>query len=173
MWSVLDISDFFLLRVLGETGHTGVFLFLLYAPGIIIQPLAGSLSDALGRRWLATASFIVYGASVGLAGVLPPEAVFLAYLGMGVGQAATIPTVEAFVADVAGPQLRGAAYGAFFTAGIALGSLGPGGTGAMVDLMGGGLPAFRLVLGVLGGLVLIAACFAPFVMRERVPATQA
>mgnify|MGYP000185011711 CR=1 FL=1 len=170
MWSVLDISDFFFLRVFGNTGRTGIYLFLLYAPGIVIQPLAGGLSDALGRRWLATVSFALYGASVALAGIVPAGAIFIVYLGMGVGQAATIPTVEAFVADVAGPQLRGAAYGLFFTAGIALGALGPGGTGALVDLMGGGLDAFRLVFAVLGGLVILAACFTPFVITPRAEA---
>jgi MFS family permease len=167
MWSVLDISDFFLLRLLERTGFTGFYLFLLYAPGIIIQPLAGGLSDVVGRRWLATGSFVIYGASVAAAGLLPAQIVFLAYLGMGIGQAATIPTVEAFVADVAGPELRGVAYGAFFTAGIALGALGPGGTGALVDGLGGGLPAFRVVFLVLGGLVLLAAVFAPAVISGR------
>lgn len=173
MWSVLDISDFFLLRLLGTTGATGFYLFLLYVPGVVIQPLAGGLSDVLGRRWLATVSFAVYGASVAAAGVLPPEIVFLAYLGMGIGQAATIPTVEAFVADVAGPELRGVAYGAFFTAGIALGALGPGGTGALVDGLGGGMGAFRVVFLALGGLVIAGAALAPFVISGRAHARQA
>ncbi len=167
MWSVLDISDFFLLRLLEGPGYTGFYLFLLYAPGIIVQPLAGGLSDAIGRRWLATAAFVIYGGSVAAVGLLPPAIVFLAYLGMGVGQAASIPTIEAFVADVAGPELRGAAYGVFFTAGIALGALGPGGSGLMVDTLGGGLDAFRLVFAVLGGAVLLAACFIPRVIPAR------
>jgi MFS family permease len=173
MWSVLDISDFFLIEVLEGARRTGLFLFLLYAPGILIQPLAGSLSDAIGRRWLATGAFVLYGVSVGAAGMLPPALVFVAYLGMGVGQGASIPIVEAFVADFAGPQLRGVAYGAFFTAGIALGALGPGGTGGLVDLMGGGLDAFKIVLAGLGGLVLIAAAFMPFVIRGQAHARQA
>jgi MFS family permease len=105
--------------------------------------------------------------------VLPPEIVFLAYLGMGIGQAATIPTVEAFVADVAGPELRGVAYGAFFTAGIALGALGPGGTGALVDGLGGGMGAFRVVFLALGGLVIAGAALAPFVISGRAHARQA
>lgn len=167
MWSVLDISDFFLLRLFDGPGHTGVYLFLLYVPGIIVQPLAGGLSDAVGRRWLATAAFVIYGGSVAAAGVLSPGIVFLAYLGMGIGQAATIPTIEAVVADVAGPEHRGAAYGVFFTAGIALGALGPGGTGFIVDVLGGGLDAFRLVFTLLGGAVLIAACFIPRFIPAR------
>ncbi|MFP3959414.1 MAG: MFS transporter, partial [Spirochaetaceae bacterium] len=165
MWSVLDISDFFLLRLFDGPGRTGLFLFLLYAPGIVIQPLAGGLSDALGRRWLATGSFALYGASVAVAAILPAPLVFLAYLGMGIGQAATIPIIEAYVADVAGPELRGAAYGLFFTTGIALGALGPGGTGLLVDTLGGGLDAFRLVFGALGILVFVAAGFIPLVIR--------
>ncbi|MFP4705693.1 MAG: MFS transporter [Spirochaetaceae bacterium] len=164
MWSVLDISDFFLLRLFDGPGRTGLFLFLLYAPGIVIQPLAGGLSDALGRRWLATGSFALYGASVAVAAILPAPLVFLAYLGMGIGQAATIPIIEAYVADVAGPELRGAAYGLFFTTGIALGALGPGGTGLLVDTLGGGLDAFRLVFGALGILVFVAAGFIPLVI---------
>ena len=173
MWSVLDISDFFLLRLLEGPGYTGFYLFLLYVPGIIVQPLAGGLSDAIGRRWLATAAFVIYGASVAAVGVLPPAIVFLAYLGMGVGQAASIPTIEAFVADVAGPELRGAAYGVFFTAGIALGALGPGGAGLMIDTLGGGLDAFRLVFAFLGGAVLIAACFIPRFIATRADARRA
>ena len=173
MWSVLDISDFFLLRLLEGPGYTGFYLFLLYVPGIIVQPLAGGLSDAVGRRWLATAAFVIYGGSVAAAGVLPPEIVFLAYLGMGIGQAASIPTIEAFVADVAGPELRGAAYGVFFTAGIALGALGPGGSGVIVDALGGGLDAFRVVFAFLGGAVLLAACFIPRFMPARADLRQA
>jgi MFS family permease len=173
MWSVLDISDFFLLRLLEGPGYTGFYLFLLYLPGIIVQPLAGGLSDAIGRRWLATAAFVIYGGSVAAVGILPPSIVFLAYLGMGVGQAASIPTIEAFVADVAGPELRGVAYGVFFTAGIALGALGPGGAGLMVDTLGGGLDAFRLVFALLGGAVLIAACFIPRFIPARADVRQA
>lgn len=167
MWSVLDISDFFFVEVFGQTGQTGVYLFLLYAPGIVIQPLAGGLSDVFGRRWLTTVSFVIYGVSVGLVGVVPAGWIFLTYLGMGVGQAASIPTIEAFVADVAGPRLRGAAYGVFFTAGIALAAAGPGGSGALIDLFGGGLDAFRLVFAVLGGFVIVAACFIPRVIPPR------
>jgi MFS family permease len=170
MWSVLDISDFFLLGLLEGPGYTGFYLFLLYLPGIIVQPLAGGLSDAIGRRWLATAAFVIYGGSVAAVGVLPPAIVFLAYLGMGVGQAASIPTIEAFVADVAGPELRGAAYGVFFTAGIALGALGPAGAGLMVDTLGGGLDAFRLVFALLGGAVLLATCLIPRFIPARADA---
>lgn len=167
MWSVLDISDFFLLRLVGSGSRTGFYLFLLYAPGIVVQPLVGGLSDTLGRRWLATGAFVFYGISVAAAGLLPGELAFVSYLAMGIGQGATIPIMEAFVADVAGPDLRGAAYGVFFTAGIALGSLGPGGTGAVIDALGGGLDAFRLVFAVLGGLVVLGACFIPRVIPGR------
>mgnify|MGYP006267754977 CR=1 FL=1 len=167
MWSVLDISDFFLLRLLGNGGRTGFYLFLLYAPGIVVQPLVGGLSDTLGRRWLATGAFAFYGVSVAAAGLLPGSLAFIPYLAMGIGQGATIPIMEAFVADVAGPELRGAAYGVFFTAGIALGSVGPGGTGVVVDALGGGLDAFRLVFGVLGVLVVLGACFIPRVIPGR------
>ncbi|MFP4067966.1 MAG: hypothetical protein ACLFS5_10770, partial [Spirochaetaceae bacterium] len=76
----------------------------------------------------------------------------------------TIPIIEAYVAVVAGPELRGAAYGLFFTTGIALGALGPGGTGLLVDTLGGGLDAFRLVFGALGILVFVAAGFIPLVI---------
>lgn len=155
MWSILDISDFFLTALLADSTRTGFFLFLIYLPGIFVKPLVGALSDRLGRKRLATAALIFYGVTIAAVALAGPLALIPIYLLMGVGQAATIPSIEAIVADSTSEKNRGTVFGIFVTAGIGLGALGPLLSGTVLDALGGTLAAFRLWMVVLGSLPLI------------------
>ncbi len=155
MWSILDISDFFLTVVLADSTRTGFFLFLLYLPGIFVKPLVGVLSDRLGRKRLVSSSLMFYGLTIAATAVGGPLTLIPIYLLMGVGQAATIPSIEAIVADTTTERNRGLVFGVFTTAGIGLGALGPLISGAAIDALGGTETAFRLWMVVLGGLPLI------------------
>ena len=160
MWSVLDISDFFLTAVLADSTRTGWFLFLLYLPGVFVKPLVGSLSDRVGRAELSAGALLLYGLTFAAAAVAGPRGLAWVYLLMGVGQAATIPSIEAIVADGTTARNRGLVFGIFVTAGIGLGALGPLLSGVVLDAWGGTVEAFRrwyLILGVLpftGGLMM-------------------
>ncbi len=167
MWSILDISDFFLTLVLTDSTRTGFFLFLLYLPGIFVKPMVGALSDKIGRKQLAATALIVYGSTIAATGVSGPLALIPVYLLMGIGQAATIPSIEAIVADSTSEDNRGVVFGIFITAAIGLGALGPLISGMVLDALGGTLAAFRIwmvVLGSLpfvGGIALAALRFPP------------
>ncbi len=162
MWSVLDISDFFLTAVLADSTRTGWFLFLLYLPGVFVKPLVGSLSDRVGRAELSAGALLLYGLTFAAAAIAGPRGLAWVYLLMGIGQAATIPSIEAIVADRTTAQNRGLVFGIFVTAGIGLGAVGPLVSGMALDAWGGTVDAFRrwyLVLGALpfaGGLMMVS-----------------
>lgn len=164
-YALQDISDFFLLRLYGQTGRTGLYLFLLYLPGIFISPIAGTLSDKLGRSRLAVIGLLLYGVSMMSMGIAGQVLIPILYFILGIAQATTLPTVEAIVADHAHEEVRGIAFGVFFTAGMGIGSIGPIASGAFVDALGGTLLAFRICLAGLGGFVLIGGFFLPFALR--------
>jgi len=165
MWSTQDISDFFLLRVLGHSGTTGFFLFLLYAPGIFIQPLVGTLSDRINRTALFRAAFVTYGAAIISVPLVPAALIWFSYLVMGISQSAASVTGEAVIAGETTEANRGAVFGVFFTAGIGLGSMGPVLSGGLADLLGGTFSAFRTVFLILGAAVLLAGTAVPAAMR--------
>ena len=152
MWSILDISDFFLTVLLEDSTTSGFFLALLYLPGIFIKPLVGTLSDRIGRKRLAAAALLVYGAAIASSSLAGPFGLVPIYLLMGIGHAATMPSIEAIVADSTSEHNRGVVFGVFVTAGIAMGALGPLVSGAVLDALGGTLAAFRIWMVVLGCL---------------------
>lgn len=154
MWSILDISDFFLTALLRDGTRTGFYLFLIYLPGVFVKPLVGSLSDRLGRKQLASTALVFYGLTIAATAIAGPAALIPIYLLMGVGQSATIPSIEAIVADSTSERNRGLVFGVFVTAGIGLGAMGPLLSGAVLDALGGTLGAFRIWMVVLGSLPL-------------------
>jgi len=107
------------------------FFFLVYAAGITLSRLfAGRLFDLHGPFWIA-----VLGLSL-LAGGFPLLAIVKSYAGffvssfiLGFGSGIIMPTFQAMVNNLAGPQHRGAANSTLFTAldlGIGLGMIGMG-----------------------------------------------
>ena len=168
MWSVQDISDFFLGKLFSGKANTAWYLFLLNLSGVVIQPLAGILSDKVGRSRLASLSLACYGLSVGALAFLPPSLLIIPYFLMGFGQSASIPTIEALVADFATPKTRGIMFGFFITALTALGALGPLLAGFFLDGRGRTQEAFRewmLILGVLVALGALAMAAMPRFIR--------
>jgi len=157
MWSIQDVSDFFLARLFSGKANTAWYLFLLNLPGIVVQPLAGSWSDRIGRNRLGGIALAFYGAAIASLAFLPSGLLFLPYLLMGVGQSATIPTIEAMVADYATPRTRGIMFGLFITSLTAIGALGPLLSGLFLDGFGRTLEAFRQWMFVLGAVVLVGS----------------
>ncbi len=165
MWSAIDVADFYLTASRGMTGRTAWYLFLMYIPAMIIQPLAGTLSDTLGRRTLAVAAFGIHSLSFFLIIWLPGGLLFLPFLIMGVGQNASVPVVEALVGDVTTPRNRGFYYGIYVTSVMGLGALGPLLSGLLIDGLGGTREAYRICLTILGILPLIGAFMMLFTDR--------
>ncbi len=169
IWSVLDASDFFLLRAFGRTAPTGFFLFLLYIPAVVVQPVVGHLSDR-GNRGIASALALgLYGLTVAALTITPPRLMWVAYLVMGTMMAATLPTLDAMVADVAPHRGRGIAFGVLITFGIGIGSVGPLLFGLVVDAFGGRLVGFHVSFWSLAALALAGAIMMAIIGRRRLP----
>ncbi len=166
MWCILDVSDFYLKTLFGGTANTAWYLFVLYLPGILFQPMGGILSDRIGRKRLTFVSLAVYGSGIASLALLPPALLPLSYCLMGAGQSASTPVVDALVADYAAPRLRGLIFGVYITAAMACGALGPLFAGFFLDARGRTLDAFQSWMLLLGAVVL-AGAFA-MLFSERV-----
>ena len=161
MWSILDISDFYLNELFGGSASTAWYLFVMYLPGIFFQPLAGTFSDKLGRKRLSVITLLLYGTAIASLAVLPPSFLLATYFIMGAAQSASTPVLEALVADFATPKTRGMIFGVFITVIMGMGALGPLFAGFFLDAFGRTLAAFQgwmLILGaavVLGGFAML------------------
>jgi MFS transporter, FSR family, fosmidomycin resistance protein len=167
MWTILDVSAFFIKRVSGPEANVSLLLFLLYVPAIVVQPLAGHLSDRLGRVKMAAIAMALYALSIASLSILPAEWFFLAYLSMGTWQTASVPVMEALVADAATKKTRGLFFGFYLTAGIGFGALGPLFFGLLIDGMGRTIQAFNVSLVALAVFVAMGAGILARVGRLR------
>jgi MFS family permease len=154
------------------SGQTlGLLMASFSAMQFLFAPLWGRLSDRIGRRpvlMLGLAGSTVFyglfgyatslgsgGQMLGL-GVLPW--LFICRIGAGIA-GATIPTAQAYIADVTGPTERakgmaliGAAFGIGFTFGPLLGA-------AFLGVSSGPSPAPGYVASVLSGLAFLSSVF--------------
>jgi len=155
MWSILDISDFYLSELFGGRASTAWYLFVMYLPGIFFQPLAGTFSDKLGRKRLSFITLFLYGIAIASLAVLPPSFLLATYFVMGAAQSSSTPVLEALVADFATPKTRGMIFGVFITVIMGMGALGPLFAGFFLDAFGRTLAAFQGWMLLLGGTVVL------------------
>jgi MFS family permease len=154
IWSILDISDFYLSGVLPQA-NTAWFLFFMYLPGIFMQPFIGTLSDRIGRKKLSVIALCGYGGSIIAAALVPGGFLLIPYFLMGATQSPTTPLLEAFVADYTTPATRGIIFGVYITAITGIGALGPLCSGIFLDVFGRTPGSFRLLLCIIGGCVVL------------------
>ena len=155
MWTVLDISDFFVTGIHGAPLSTAWILFLMYLPGIFFQPLAGALSDRLGRRKLSVIALMGYGLSLALAAKVSGGLLILPYVLMGITQSSSGPVIEGIVADHTTPQTRGLVFGIFITAITGIGAMGPLLGGILLDSFGNTAAGFSVLFVGLSALVFL------------------
>ena len=111
-------SDAFLLLRAQEAGVALPLIPLLWAFHHVVKSSAstwaGSLSDRAGRRKAILAGWAVYAfAYAGFALVRRPVEVFLLFAVYGLFHALTEGPERALVADLAGPEARGRAFGLY------------------------------------------------------------
>jgi MFS family permease len=129
VWKLLAVSvvfslggsslAFVILRA-GQSGLTPAHVTLLYALYNVVYALLawplGRLSDRLGRRPLLFAAYVVFALCYALLGArATPAAAIGAFVGLGLHSALLEGSQRSLVADLAGPDQRGTAYGAYYT----------------------------------------------------------
>lgn len=123
-----------------ETGiNNPGFFFLVYAIGIALSRLfAGRLFDRHGPFWIAVVGLLFLSAGFPvLAFIKSYYGFFISAFALGFGSGIIMPTFQAMVNNLAGPEHRGAANSTLFTAldlGIGLGMIGMGLSSAWIGL---------------------------------------
>jgi predicted MFS family arabinose efflux permease len=115
------------------------FFFLVYAIGITLSRLfAGRLFDRHGPFWIAVTGLFFLTAGFPVLALMKSYAgFFVSSFFLGFGSGIIMPTFQAMVNNLAGPQHRGAANSTLFTAldlGIGLGMIGMGLSSAWIGL---------------------------------------
>ena len=150
-----------------DVAQIGVLCFAYPAVWGLLQLWTGALSDRWGRKRLIAGGMLVQGGALAAIALVRG---FWPWLGaaafLGAGTAMVYPTLLAAVADVASPQWRGSAVGAYRfwrDSGYAVGALL---AGALADLFGMGWSIGGVaVLTVASGLLVAARM--PETLRSR------
>ncbi|HYU47878.1 MAG TPA: MFS transporter [Terriglobales bacterium] len=128
----------------------------------ILQLLTGPLSDRWGRKWLIAGGMIVQASGIWLTVQVPVyTAWMIGALLQGIGTAMVYPTLLAAIGDVAHPEWRASAMGAYRfwrDLGYALGALI---SGVIADLLG-----MRAAIQVVAVLTLLSGLHVAIRMRE-------
>jgi MFS family permease len=128
----------------------------------ILQLLTGPLSDRWGRKWLIAGGMVVQAGGIWLTVQVPVyTAWMIGALLQGIGTAMVYPTLLAATSDVAHPEWRATAMGAYRfwrDLGYALGALI---SGVIADLLG-----MRAAIQVVAALTLLSGLQVALRMRE-------
>src|SRR5206468_12708754 len=127
-----------------------------------LQLATGPLSDRWGRKWLIAGGMIVQAGGIWMTAEVPMYWGWIAGAVLqGLGTAMVYPTLLAAISDVAHPEWRATAMGAYRfwrDLGYALGALI---SGAIADLLG-----MRAAIQVVAVLTLLSGLHVAFRMRE-------
>jgi len=148
--------------------HMAGLTFIWALLQFICMPIIGALSDKYGRRPIMLISLLGLGIDYFIMAFAP--AVIILYLGRAISGAlgATFSTANAYIADVTPPEKRaqnfglvGAAFGAGFVLGPAIGGILGDPTGILGDMAGPRLPFFAA-----GALSMLNVIFGFIVLPE-------
>ncbi|OGB91651.1 MAG: MFS transporter [candidate division NC10 bacterium RIFCSPLOWO2_02_FULL_66_22] len=132
----------------------------------ILQVLTGPLSDRLGRKWLIAGGMIVQAGGIWLTVLVPTYPAWLVGASLqGLGTAMVYPTLLAAIGDVAHPEWRATAMGAYRfwrDLGYAVGALL---SGVIADLLG-----MAAAIHVVAALTLFSGLQVALQMNETLPA---
>ena len=128
---IIPLIPVYILHYGGKPWIGGALLASFSTMQFIFSPIWGRLSDKIGRRPLILLSLLGSAISFIAFGFAPNLAVlFIARVAAGILSAASLPVVQAYIADVTPPEKRasgmavvGAAFGLGFVCGPALGGI--------------------------------------------------
>jgi len=141
----------------------GLLLGLMSVTGVVSQPLAGTLSDRFGRRRVLAIALFIAGPILIFFPHFNHILIFPAALIAGSMVLCTVPVVDATLADVIHPSLRGRMYGITLTIGLLIGAFSPFVTGLAYDYEGG----YRLAYILLGAFALASAVMTSVIPAKR------
>ena len=156
-WGSYYIVPIFSESIYGYSASAaGVIGGLQSIGGFFAQPLGGWLSDRIGRRRLMSvlllfaAAFTVSVPFVGKGAM--PVMVFL----YGVAYTATVPIIDALIADRTPGSVRGAVFGIFMASGIGISAASPLLQAKIIDTFGASIHAFRICFTLLAAFLLVS-----------------
>jgi hypothetical protein len=106
MWSILDISDFYLSELFGGKASTAWYLFVMYLPGVFFQPWPGPSRTSSAEAPVRHHAHALRPRD-SFPGRASPSFLLATTLSWEPPSPASTPVLEAFVADFATPR-RGA-----------------------------------------------------------------
>ena len=164
---ILPLLPIYITHYGGAPWVGGALLASFSVMQFIFAPIWGKLSDRVGRRPLILLSLCGSGLSYLFFGIAPNlAALFVARVAAGILTAASMPTIQAYIADVTPPEKRaggmamiGAAFGLGFAFGPVIG-------GFMSRFSVFGLPPLATPALFAAGLALVNFCSALFLLPE-------
>lgn len=139
-----------------STFRSGFVSGLQSIGGFIAQPLGGYLSDRYGRRGMLTillligAVFMILIPYTGESMLIPMVLIY------GLAYTATVPIIDAMIADRTPPGIRGGVFGIFMAAGIGFSALSPLFQSWIIDFTGRELKGFILCFVGLGSSMIVS-----------------
>lgn len=159
-WGTTAVTAQFVDKTYAPAPNAGFLLAVIFAPGLVVQPVIGAWSDTLGRERVVAAALFILALGLIATPLVPAHLVVVCYLVMGSAIMATIPTYEALIADRTPVELRGLVFGIVITSGILVGSMGPYLVGAIADAGGRTADSYRHAFFTMAGITGICACMA-------------
>jgi MFS family permease len=136
--ALLTFLPLYLARVMGyEPRWIGASMFALQAAGFIAAPIAGHLSDSVGRRQIIMSSLAMTGVIIicmAFAGGTPWFVLLVALLGFFLFAVRAV--LQAWLLDATPPGMGGSAIGALFSTQAMGAALGPVTAGIFADHFG-------------------------------------
>lgn len=151
------------LHISGST--VGMLVAAFSLTQLLFSPLAGRLSDSLGRKKIIVLGMVIFALSEGLFGAVSSTyLLFIARFLGGIGAALIMPAVMAYTADITSNEERAKGMG-FITAAITTGFIIGPGIGGILAEYGIRVPFYAAAIA--GG---VAALVTALILPESLPA---